>query len=248
MILFADVGNSRIKWALWDGAQCQQRGQAQHAAAWAECAAQHWRSLTPPARALLVSVAGEPARHALSAWIADNWGITAQFVTSSAAACGVRNAYREPQRLGADRWVALIAAHALMRQNCYVVDCGTALTIDALAADGQHFGGVIIPGLRLMRESLYRETRQIPPEAGEPQLLARSTNDGVWGGALYALASSIDGITQRMMAAGGAGICILTGGDAQSVLPHLQADYRMEPDLLFKGLQVIAATMEKPPL
>ena len=241
MILLADVGNSRIKWMLWDGEQCQERGQVQHAAAWAECAAQQWRSLTPPTRALLVNVAGELAGRALSVWIADNWGITAQFVTSCAAACGVRNAYHEPQRLGADRWVALLAAHALTQQNCYVVDCGTALTIDALAADGQHLGGVIIPGMRLMRESLYRETRQIPPETGEPQLLAHSTSNGVWGGALYAVAASIDGITQRMEAAGGAGIRILTGGAAASVLPYLQATYRVEPDLLFKGLQVIAA-------
>ncbi len=241
MILFADVGNSRIKWALWDGAQYQQRGQAYHGGAWAECAAQQWRSLIAPRRVLAVSVAGITAQNALSAWIANAWGITAQFVSSSASACGVRNAYSEPQRLGADRWVALLAAHHLTPQNCYVVDCGTALTIDALAADGQHLGGVIIPGMRLMRESLYRETRQIPPETGEAQLLARSTSNGVWGGALYAVAASIDGISERMIAAHGAGMRILTGGDAPTVLPYLQAAYRVEIDLLFKGLQVVAA-------
>ena len=240
MILLADVGNTRIKWAVWDGSHYQRRGQAGHGAeSWTELAERQWRGLPPPARALLVSVAGPEARSALTDWVAKTWNIEAQFVVSTMAACGVRNAYAEPERLGADRWVALIAARSLTGQTCYVVDCGTAVTIDALAADGQHLGGVIVPGMRLMREALYRETRQIPPETGEPRLFGQSTREGVWGGALYAVASAIDGVTARMIASHGPGARWLTGGDAEGVLPHLQADYRLEPDLIFTGLQVI---------
>lgn len=168
-------------------------------------------------------------------------GIEAEFVASTAAACGIRNSYAEPERMGADRWVAMIAARVLTDRSCYVVDCGTAVTIDALAADGRHLGGVIIPGMRLMREALYRETRQIPPEAGEARLFGQSTRDCVWGGAVYAVASAIDGITGRMMADHGSGLCLLTGGDAEIVLPYLQGEYRWEPDLIFTGLRVIAA-------
>jgi type III pantothenate kinase len=135
----------------------------------------------------------------------------------------------------------MIAARALLGpQTCYVVDCGTAVTIDALAADGQHLGGVIVPGMRLMREALYRETRQIPPEAGDARLFGQSTREGVWGGALYAVASAIDGITDRMSASHGPGARLLTGGATGVVLPHLQGDYRVEPDLIFTGLRVIA--------
>lgn len=243
MILLADVGNSRIKWGVWDGDGFQRRGQAGHGEeSWTELADRQWRELPPPSRALIVSVAGSEARTALTDWIERTWGIEAQFVVSSAAACGVRNAYAEPQRLGADRWVAMIAAHALTRQSCYVVDCGTAITIDALAADGQHLGGVIVPGMRLMREALYRETRQIPPETGEPRLFGQSTRDGVWGGALYAVAETIDGITGRMIASQGPGLRWLTGGDAEAVLPYLQAEYCLEPDLIFNGLRVIAGS------
>ncbi len=241
MILLADVGNSRIKWAVWDGGHYQRRGQAGHGAeSWTELAERHWRALPPPARVLMVSVAGPEARAALTDWVGKTWNLEAQFVSSSAAACGVRNAYAEPERLGADRWVALIAARALTRQTCYVVDCGTAVTIDALAADGQHLGGVIVPGMRLMREALYRETRQIPPETGEPRLFGQSTREGVWGGALYAVASAIDGVTERMIAHHGPGLRWLTGGAAESVLPHVQAEYRLEPELIFTGLRVIA--------
>ncbi|HOW76844.1 MAG TPA: type III pantothenate kinase [Candidatus Competibacteraceae bacterium] len=241
MIFLADVGNSRIKWAVWDGSGFQQRGQASHGAEnWTEWAERQWRALPPPQRALMVSVAGPEARSAFTDWIQKSWGIEAQFVGSTTAACGVRNAYAEPERLGADRWVALIAARSLTRQSCYVVDCGTAVTIDALAADGQHLGGVIVPGMRLMREALYRETRQIPPETGEPRLFGQSTREGVWGGALYAVASTIDGITERMIANHGSGLRLLTGGDAEGVLPYLQAAYQLEPELIFTGLRVIA--------
>ena len=241
MILLADVGNSRIKWVSCEGGAFQARGRADGEESWAELVNRLWAELPRPARVVIVSVAGPEVRTALAAWIRQTWAIEAEFIVSAAAACGIHNSYAEPERMGADRWVAMIAARALLGpQTCYVVDCGTAVTIDALAADGRHLGGVIVPGMRLMREALYRETRQIPPEAGEPRLFGHSTRDGVWGGALYAVASAIDGITDRMSASYGPGARLLTGGATGVVLPHLQSKYRVEPDLIFTGLQVIA--------
>ncbi|HRF43660.1 MAG TPA: type III pantothenate kinase [Candidatus Competibacteraceae bacterium] len=240
MILLADAGNSRIKWVVWDGGDFQQRGQASHDdESWAALAERQWRGLPRPARVLIVSVTGYEARANLAEWIDQRWGIEAEFVVSTAAAYGIRNSYIEPERMGADRWVAMIAARALTDQVCYVADCGTAVTIDALAADGQHLGGVIIPGMRLMREALYRETRQIPPETGAVRLFGQSTRDCVWGGAMYAVAAAIDGIIKRMSASYGPGVRLLTGGDAATVLPCLQDEYRWEPDLIFTGLRVI---------
>lgn len=241
MMLLADVGNSRIKWVIHTDGQGLVRGQIDHGGmAWADIAQQQWNDLPRPTRVLIVSVAGTAARTALTEWVWQAWGVEAEFVFSTAQECGVRNAYAQPERLGADRWVAMIAARDLTHQPCYVVDCGTALTIDALAADGQHRGGLIIPGIRLMRQALYRETRQIPPEEGEPNLFGNSTRDAVWGGAIYAVAATIDGVTERMMAVGGHGIRFLTGGGAEVILPYLQGSFRLEPDLIFHGLRVIA--------
>ena len=241
MILLADVGTSRIKWVTHEGEEFRSRGQASHGEAeWAKLAARQWGGLPRPARILIVSVAGPEVRSALADWVGQNWAIEAEFVVSTVAACGIRNSYAEPERLGADRWVAMIAARVLTRQTCYVVDCGTALTIDALAADGQHLGGVIVPGMRLMREALYRETQQILPEGGDPRLFGKNTRDCVWGGAAHAVAAAIDGITERMMAVGGLGVRVLTGGDAEAVSPYLLGQYRLEPDLIFHGLRVIA--------
>ena len=182
-MLLADVGNSRIKWVVDADGRWRVRGQMDHGKiGWAELAQQQWGGLPRPARVLIVSVAGPAVRAALTEWVWQAWGIVAEFVFSTPQACGVRNAYAEPARLGADRWVAMIAARDLARQACYVVDCGTALTLDALAADGQHRGGLIVPGIRLMRQALYRDTRQIPAEEGEPHLFGQSTRNAVWGG------------------------------------------------------------------
>jgi type III pantothenate kinase len=241
MMVLADVGNSRIKWVLYQAGQFQQYGQmAYQTAESIAVILNQWRDLPQPSRIVIVSVAGAEIRAVLEHCIRQHWAIEAEFIHATAAACGVSNAYAEPQRLGADRWVALIAARALTPQNCYVVDCGTALTIDALAADGRHLGGVIIPGITLMRQALYRETRQIPSEPGEPRLFGQSTRDAVWGGSIYAVAAAIDGITQRMMAASGPGLCVLTGGGAEAVMPHLLGTFQWEPDLVFHGLRVLA--------
>lgn len=246
MILLADVGNSRIKWVSCEQGQFQMRGRAAHGEeSWAELADRLWADLPKPTRIMIVSVAGSEVRAALADWILRTWTLEAEFVISTAAAWGIHNSYVDPERMGADRWVAMIAARALLGpQTCYVVDCGTAVTIDALAADGRHLGGVIVPGMRLMREALYRETRQIPPEAGEARLFGQSTRDCVWGGALYAVASAIDGISERMIARHGPGVRLLTGGAAGLVLPQLQGDYQLEPDLLFTGLRVMAGEGE----
>lgn len=241
MILLADVGNSRVKWLSCAQGEFSQRGQASRDGAdWRELGSRMWADLPHPARVIIVSVAGPEARAGLAEWVQQHWGIEAEFVTSTAAAWGIHNSYAEPERMGADRWVAMIAARALSDQACYVVDCGTALTIDALAADGRHLGGVIIPGIRLMREALYRETRQIPPETGQVHLFGQSTRDGVWGGASYAVAAAIDGVIERMMMQQGPGLCLLTGGDAEAISPYLHGAYRLEPDLIFTGLRVIA--------
>lgn len=243
MMLLADVGNSRIKSVSYVQGQFQPQGLAasHEGESWADLADQLWAAMPRPERVVMVNVAGARAEAELTTWVRQHWKMPAEFVHSQATACGVRNAYGEPQRLGADRWVALIAARALLGPvACYVADCGTAVTIDALAADGQHLGGVIVPGMRLMREALYRQTRQIPPEDGEAHLFGRSTREGVWGGALYAVAAAVDGIIDRMQIVHGPGTRLLTGGAAQTLLPCLRAEYRFEHRLIFHGLRVIA--------
>ena len=113
-MLLADVGNSRIKWVSCEQGEFRQRGQSRHdQESWPELIARLWREAPRPQRVLIVNVAGPQVRAALTDWIQQAWAIDAEFAVCSTAAFGVRNAYAEPERMGADRWVAMIAARAL---------------------------------------------------------------------------------------------------------------------------------------
>jgi type III pantothenate kinase len=252
MILLIDAGNSRIKWASLVGGVLQAGEPIAHGGEAGDVHALSlaWAPLPRPVRILAVNVLGAVFADALAGWAEDTWGLDVEFVVSQREACGVVNAYREPERLGADRWVALIAArHACSGPVC-VVDCGTALTIDVLAPDGEHLGGLIIPGLAMMRRSLVERTTGIrsgsvseygaEQEADAP-LFARDTVGGVISGTRYALAAAIDRITGDVRAAmAGEVRCLLTGGDAGIVLPLLTGQYDYVPELVLDGLAVMA--------
>ncbi len=248
MILLIDAGNSRIKWACLVGGVVQSGEAIAHNGDLADLQALSlaWAPLPRPMRVLAVNVLGSGFAERLSAWVEDTWEITVEFAAAQREACGVINAYREPERLGADRWVALIAARHGGDGPACVIDCGTAVTIDVLAAHGEHLGGLIIPGLALMRRALAGGTAGIRigdaagHDAGAP-LFARDTTGGVLGGTRYALAGAIDRIAGDVRAAIGDELrCLLTGGDAETILPLLNGDYVHAPDLVLEGLAVIA--------
>lgn len=244
MILLVDVGNTRIKWMLWNQGTVIERGDLLHKdiidrSTLGECL---WGGLERPSQVIIANVAGVDMSGALDTWISRRWSLHARFLISEATGFGIRTAYGIPKQLGVDRWVAMIGARSLVSQACCVVDCGTAITIDGLSADGHHLGGVIFPGIRLMRESLYRDTRQIlAEEGGEPGLFGQSTRDCVWNGTVFAVAAGIDRVTKQMQQVlGGEVAHLLTGGDAEVLLPHLESDYILELDLIFRGLLAIA--------
>lgn len=242
MILLVDVGNSRIKWIVWELGRVVARGDLIHDGVdRTTLGFQMWSQLSPPERLIVANVAGAELADAITAWSERAWSVTPWFATTQAASLGITIAYQVPQRLGVDRWVAMLGARTITRDACCIVDCGTATTVDALTETGRHLGGVILPGARLMRESLYRNTRQIPGEPGETTLFGKDTHFGVWGGTTYAVAAAIDHITSEMeQAMQGTVRRILTGGDVGNLCRYLRMNYRIEPDLIFKGLLVAA--------
>lgn len=251
MILLVDAGNTRIKWATWDGVKITRQGHFFHVGIDRTLLGEKlWRDLELPVQVVMASVAGRELEQALSAWVQQAWQVTVEHVRVQSHAFGVHNAYPAPEQMGVDRWVAMLGANAHQLTPCCIIDCGTAITIDGLGAMGQHLGGVIFPGQHLMRRALYGNTRQIPPaEKGQGTVFGENTQDCVWGGTLYAAASAIDGICQRMET-GLAGKVqrVLTGGDAEWLLPYLQGSYRLEKNLLFYGLLVAAGEYQSPSL
>jgi type III pantothenate kinase len=149
--------------------------------------------------------------------------------------------------LGVDRWVAVIAAHHLTREACIVVDIGTAATIDAVTADGQHLGGFIVPGPQLMAASLLRGTSDLLAHAtasssAEPLLFATDTRDAIDSGCRVALAALADrAVDDLQRRAGSRPVLLFTGGAAPLVVPQVRSPVQLVPDLVLRGLAVLAS-------
>jgi len=164
-VLLVDLGNTRLKWAVLRDGRLGQVTAVPHAADGSDAPAlTAWEQLAVPLRVLVGSVAGPECDRALTAHSRRLWNLEPRFVRARAEALGVTNGYDSPEKLGVDRWLALLAAHADGRGAACVVDCGTAVTIDVLDDAGRHRGGLIVPGLQLMGECLRTRTR-IPPFA-----------------------------------------------------------------------------------
>lgn len=228
MILCLDAGNSRLKYGLFDGDGWRKQGALSHKdfdALLAELPAK-------PTRIVACNVAGEAVRLRIEA-LAGRLNLPLDWLTSSAAACGVSNGYDNPAQLGADRWAALIAARALHEGPCVAVMAGTATTIDALDGSGLFRGGLILPGLSLMRAALARNTADLPHAAGHYRPHPTNTDDAIVSGAIHATLGAIE----RMRAALGVETpCLLSGGAASELAPQLNAPDRLIDNLVLEGL------------
>jgi len=244
MNLYVDIGNSRLKWAQGDPSGWSQQVAPLAGHDPGDLYTHLWSGLPVPSRLVVASVAKTEWSETLRHWARDRWGREADFVASSEIACGVRNRYQNPAQLGVDRWLALIGARRLSAAATIVIDGGTAVTVDALNADGEFVGGVILPGLNLQRTSLWRGTAGIADTVGEAgDCLARDTASAVAAGTLQGLAGAIDHIVARQRQVLGAGTAVLiTGGDAPVLMPQLGIKARHVPDLVLRGLHALGET------
>ena len=149
--------------------------------------------------------------------------------------------YDDPARIGVDRLAAAAAAHraAPAGQAAVVVDAGTALTVDAIDAEGTFRGGAIAPGLRLGLNALSAGTSFLPQVelAATTPLLGKNTPDGLRAGALHGSAALVEGLCARMAAALDSPVAVfLTGGDSPLLQPHIPAVHICDPDLVLRGL------------
>jgi len=237
MNIAVDAGNSRIKWGVHDGASWVEQGNVP-----TEDAAELVRvvSLWPAdARVVACSVAGAAVEAAIEGALAGR-GFRAHWVRSEAFAHGVCNGYEQPERLGADRWAALIGAHSKVPGACLVVCAGTATTVDWLDGKGNFRGGFILPGVNLMLAALARNTAQLPHAVGEFRAEPRNTMDAIVSGCLSAQAGAIERMYARVSAEEKAG-CLLTGGAASRIAPCLGIPWVMEETLVLDGLLLYAS-------
>ncbi len=247
MILCIDAGNTRVKFGLRADAHWLLRDAVGHD----ELADVPARLAVQPAptRIIACSVAGESINQRITQ-LAAHWQIPLAWLRSAPASHGVSNGYANPSQLGNDRWAALIGARGLCTTACLVVMAGTATTIDALDSTGHFHGGLILPGLSLMRSALARNTAQLPLAEGHFQPWPITTDDAITSGVLAATVGAIERMRQQLQklqhlqqqAPSVTCACLLSGGAAEALLPLLGDTVRLQPDLVLEGLARVAET------
>ena len=243
MNLVLDLGNSRCKWALANTG-LQPSGALVYGDDFARTLDQAFESLARPTQVAAVSVAGAARTDTLTQWVKRHWSLDLRQFHARATQCGVTNTYDVPAQLGADRWAGLIAAWKFFGNTgraCVVVNAGTTMTVDALSADGVFLGGVIVPGVDLMRASLDAGTAQLRLAQGAFYYFPDNTADAIMSGAINALTGAIERIRGYMEETGqGSPLVVLSGGAAALIQPRLNTSVEWVDNLVLEGLLEIA--------
>lgn len=256
-----DAGNSRVKWALFEHDEMRECGVFEYPVDYANTAV----CLDIPLSdedVVVSSVVSNRQEQALIDWIIKSGCRAVYRAMSQAQQKGVINGYKKPETLGVDRWLALLAAYHLPQRKgraCCVVDCGTAATLDLLEPDGRHAGGVIMPGYRLMLESLTGGTAMAQDVMAVMQAdrtsenVADNTASAIRKGSMSLLCHGLYGqIVEAVEGIENECLVVLTGGDADMIAPRLRRlladesriELVVEPALVLKGINVAAQERE----
>jgi type III pantothenate kinase len=246
--LAIDVGNTRLKWALYDapapGATIVSHGVEflEHIDRLAEGP---WADLPEPDCMLGCIVAGEAVKRRVQEQM-EIWDTTPKWVVSSAAEAGLVNGYDHPTRLGSDRWVAMIGARQRLlavgpARPMVVVMVGTAVTVEAIDADGRFLGGFILPGHGIMLRALESGTAGLHVPTGDVREFPTNTSDALTSGGTYAIVGAVECMIQHVRAHCGADpACVMTGGAGWKMAPSMSIGFELVDSLIFDGLLTIA--------
>ena len=242
MLLVIDSGNTRTKWALAsDDGNLSEFEVCMNATI---ATSNLSRAAQKADRALIANVAGEAMAQHITQLLTP---LKANFVIASAQACGVKNGYAEPAKLGADRWAALLAAWQHTKRATVVVNAGTAITIDALDEKGKFLGGSIMPGLQLMHESLSSNAAQLKVGEGISHQFPNNTQVAIATGSLNAVAGAIGIMLKRLEKhSGWLPKLILSGGDANKIADALKLNLKqviITENLVLQGLVLLEKEM-----
>jgi type III pantothenate kinase len=247
--LAIDIGNTRLKWSLYDAARPGANLLA-HGAEFLDhierLADGPWADLPPPASMLGCVVAGDAVRRRAEEQLVEHFDCSPHWVVASAAEAGIVNGYDHPTRLGADRWVAMIGArHRMLSQGparpMVVVMIGTAVTVEAVDVNGLFLGGLILPGHGIMLRALESGTAGLHVPTGEVREFPTNTSDALTSGGTYAIAGAVERMVQHVRAHCGAEpACYMTGGAGWKMAPSMNGDFELVDGLIMDGLLVIA--------
>lgn len=243
--LLVDIGNSRLKWAtaraseLVDHRACAWRGRDL-----VETVIEELSARRPAEEVWICSVADYSDEQRLANWMQRQWGVPVQFARAESSRRGLLSAYADAGQMGADRWLAMLAVWLQTSAAFFLVDCGTAVTVDLVDDHGGHLGGMIAPGLTAMRTSLLEQTARIAAVDGIPKYgLGRDTAGCVAAGTSTAIIGLIErGLKNAIERLGRRPYCLITGGDGEVFGQHLGGQFEYDPHIVLKGLLAYAET------
>ena len=246
-----DVGNTRLKWALYDSHRPDAHLLAQGAVFLEHIdrlAEQDWKDIPAPSEMLGCIVASDALRRRVGEQL-DLWDLTPRWVVPRAEEAGLTNGYDHPTRLGADRWVAMIGALARMKRQTQgqaprpmvVVMVGTAVTVEAIDPQGHFLGGFILPGHGIMLRALESGTAGLRVPTGEVREFPTNTSDALTSGGTYAIAGAIERMVQHVRQyTHDEPLCYMTGGAGWKMAPSMSVNFELVDSLIFDGLRQIA--------
>lgn len=240
MNILIDIGNSRLKWACEsDGKLSTQTALSHQQPDWQTQLLDAWQTLATPEKVAISCVANQDILQTVVAFAKQLWSdVEIIIAKSQAEEFGVKNSYQYPEKLGVDRWLCLIAARQYYPQAAWIIDCGSAITVDFIDANGVHGGGLIAPGLTLMKKALLQNTAALNFSSQSYQAgLANLTEAAIFSGTLYAAVGVIE---QALKMQTVPAVLLLTGGDAMLIGRHLSQPFIIEPDLVLKGLSIFS--------
>jgi type III pantothenate kinase len=247
-LLALDIGNTRLKWALYERAGAGEQPVA-HGAEFLEnidkLADGPWSGLQAPARMIGCCVAADAIKRRAEGADGGTVG-RARPVGGRQFGRGRRlQRLRPPDPLGADRWVAMIGARARMlaegaARPMVVVMVGTAVTVEALDAEGRFLGGFILPGHGIMLRALESGTAGLHVPTGEVREFPTNTSDALTSGGTFAIAGAIERMVQHVRGTAARAACFMTGGAGWKMAPHMSVQFELVESLIFDGLLVIA--------
>lgn len=248
MLIFFELGNSQLKAATILKGNYQFLGSVRHDAILSgEFIESFNLNEQNPTAVYVSSVAPSQLNAALTEIIQQHFKLYPTFLATQPSCCGIECGYEKFDQFGVDRWMAILGACSGSNKPIFIVDAGTALTVDAVI-DKKHIGGFIVPGLGLMRDSLLKNTalseQSLVLESAQDGLLAKDTAGGVMGGTLYMLGSYLNSLLADLeLETGRKFDCIGTGGDFLSLKPVLDKPYNYVEDLTLRGMKEVIESL-----
>jgi type III pantothenate kinase len=249
MLFALDIGNSRLKWSLYERPHSSSPVVAQGVCFLEnidQLAENDWASLPVPKYILGCIVAGDAIKGRVKEQL-DIWQATPQWVVASDAEGGITNGYDYPTRLGADRWIAMIGARQRAIQQGFankplvVVMVGTAVTVEAIDPSGKFLGGFIIPGHGIMLKALESGTAGLHVPTGDVVPFPTNTSDALTSGGTYAIAGAVERMMNHVRElCKQEPHCIMTGGAGWKMAPSMSTPFELVDNLIFDGLLAIA--------